>query len=123
MNEVARLNPPPPRPDRVITDEDLQKALDWLRDSAIEIGNAKGRMTEAGHMMKVVKALEMKKHNDLSAAKAEVEAYSSAAYQKALYEDAMATAEYEKLRSLRDAAALRIEVWRTEAANYRAMKI
>ena len=109
--------------ERIVTDESLQKALDFLRNNARRIGDAKGEVQRTAHRLKVVKALEMKKHNDLSAAKAEVEALCSEEYQKALVEDALAAAEYEMLRALREAAAVTIEVWRTEGANYRAMKI
>lgn len=108
---------------RLVEDKDLQGALDFLRDNARDIGLAKGRMAKASHMIKVTKALVMKKHNELSAAKAEVEALSSEEYQEALLEDARATAQYEELRALREAAAATIEAWRSEQANYRAMKI
>ena len=108
---------------RIVSDEELEKALDWLRDSAWEIGDAKANAVRASHMMKVVKALTMKRFNELSLAAAEREAFSSEEYRKALEEDAAAAGEYEKMRALREAAALKIEAWRTEAANYRAMKI
>ena len=87
------------------------------------IGEAKGEATRTSHMIKVVKALVMKKHGDMSAAKAEVEALASPEYRQALDEDAAATTHYETLRALREAAALKIETWRSEQANYRAMKI
>lgn len=122
MNDQTPVRALPPT-GPIITDEDVGLAADWLRDSAREIGDAKGEMERCSHMLKVVKALKMKQHNEMTAAKAEVEAYSSQEYQDALTADAMACANYEKLRALREAAALRIEVWRTEAANYRAMKI
>ncbi len=109
--------------ERIVTDESLQKALDFLRNNARRIGDAKGEVIKCAHMLKVVKALEMKKHSELSAAKAEVEAVASEAYQRALIDDAMAAADYEMLRALREAAAMTIEIWRTEGANYRAMKI
>lgn len=108
---------------RIVTDEELEKALDWLRDNAKEMGDAKAETIRASHMLKVVKALEMKLHNDKSVAHQEREALTSEAYSKALERDAIAAGEYEKMRSLREAAALKIEAWRTEAANYRALKI
>jgi rhamnose utilization protein RhaD (predicted bifunctional aldolase and dehydrogenase) len=108
---------------RVVTESELEKALDFLRDNAREIGEAKGETVRASHMLKVTKALVMKAHNELSAAKAEVEAYASAEYAAALERDATAASEYEKLRALREAAALKIEAWRSEQANYRAMRV
>lgn len=77
----------------------------------------------ASHMIKHVKALVMKEFNHLPVSKAEVEAYASDRYLKALEEDAAAAGEYETMKALREAAALKIEAWRTEAANFRAMKI
>ena len=119
---VARVDAPNFRT-RIVTDEELQKALDWLRDSAREMGDAKGETVKASHMLKVTKALEMAKYNELSAAKAEVQALCSENFEKALCWDAEATARYETMRALREAAALKIETWRSEQANYRAMKI
>jgi hypothetical protein len=108
---------------RIVTEAELEKALDFLRDNAREIGEAKAETVRASHMLKVTKALVMKLNNEMSAAKAEVEAYASSDYLAALERDAIAAGEYEKLRALREAAALKIEAWRSEQANYRAMKI
>ena len=108
---------------RIVSDAELQKALDFLRDNAVQLGNARAEMVRAGHMLKVTKAIEMKRHNEMSAAKAEVEAYTSDAYKKALCEDAAATGEFEAMKALREAAAMKIEAWRSEQANYRAMKV
>jgi len=38
-------------------------------------------------------------------------------------EEAEAAGAFEKMRALREAAALKIEAWRSEQANYRSMKI
>lgn len=108
---------------RIVNDTELEKALDFLRDNAREIGEVKAETIRASHMLKVTKALVMKAHNELSAAKAEVAAYASAEYLAALERDAIAAGEYEKLRALREAAALKIEAWRTESSNFRAMRI
>lgn len=108
---------------QLVSDADVEKALDWLRDNAPEIGTAKANAVRAERMTKHVKALEMKKHNALAVSAQEREAYASDAYVKALDEEAMAAGEYEKMRGLREAAALKIETWRSASANYRAMKI
>lgn len=108
---------------RIVPDDDLEKALDWLRDSARDIGDAKAESLRASHMMKVVKALEMKKHNEKPISQQEREALSSQAYMAALERDAVAAGAYETMRALREAAALKIEAWRSEQANFRALKI
>jgi hypothetical protein len=107
---------------RIVTEQEIEKALDWLRDNAAEMGEAKKRAVLANNMLRHIKALEMKKHGG-SAAAQEREAYASDAYHRALYEDAVAAGEYEKMKSLREAAALKIEAWRSEQANFRSMKL
>lgn len=108
---------------RIVTEEELERALDWLRDSAAELGDAKAEVVRASHMIKVVKALEMKKFNERPITHQEREALCSPAYMIALERDAVAAGEYEKLRALREAASLKIEAWRSESANYRSMRI
>ena len=108
---------------RIVTDEDLSKALDWLRDEAQAIGDAKARVVKAGHMLKHVEALEFLKSDGKSAEARKSEARASEAFLDAINEEAFAAGEYEKMKALREAAALKIEAWRSEQANYRSMKI
>ena len=112
-----------PASNRIVSDFELEKALDFLRDSAAALGAARAEMIRCSHMVKVVKALEMKRHNDKPATKAEVEALASDEYLDALTNDAIAAGEFEKLRALREAASMRIESWRSEQASIRAMRI
>lgn len=108
---------------RIVTEAEIDKALDFLRDNAQAIGDAKARVIRAGHMVKHVEALAFKASEERSAEAKKADARASEAYVAAIYEDAVAAGEYEKLRSLREAAALKIEAWRSEQANYRAMRI
>jgi len=108
---------------RIIGDDDVDKALQFLADNAKEIGEAKAEMVYASHMVKVTKALCMRNYNDKPVSVQEREAYVTAEYLAALKRDARAAGEYERLRALREAAAMRIEAWRTESSNYRSMKI
>lgn len=107
----------------LVTDAEVEKALDWLRDNAAEIGEAKAASIRTERMTKHIKALEMQRHNEMSVSAQEREAYASGAYVTALEAEATAAGEFEKLRSLREAAAMKIEAWRTASSNYRAMKI
>lgn len=107
----------------LITDEELEKSLDWLRDNAAKLGAAKKRTVKAGHMLKHVEALEFKISDARSADAKRADARTSKRYMDAIEEDATAAGEYERLKALREAAALKIEAWRTEQANYRSMKI
>lgn len=107
----------------LVSEADVQKALDWLRDNADEIGKAKAACIRTERMVKHIKAIEMQRHNELPVSAQDREATASMAYVNALAEEAAAAGEYERMRALREAAALKIEVWRSASANYRAMKI
>lgn len=102
-----------------ISDEDVEKAWDYLRDSAAEIGAAKYRLVKAEHMVRHIKALEMKKWAGHPVNAQEREALSSTNYKHALEEEAAAAGDYEKLKSLREAADLKIACWQTMSANAR----
>lgn len=108
---------------QLVTDADVEKALDWLRDNAAEVGEAKREAVKWEHMLKHTKALAMKVSGEAAVSAQEREAYASDAYLKALEASAAAAGAFEHMKSLREAAALKIEVWRSASANYRAMKI
>lgn len=107
----------------LVSDADVEKALDWLRDNADEIGRAKADAFKADAMIKHTKALAMKLHGALSVSAQEREAYASDQYLMAIDRAAEAAGEYERLKSLREAAAMKIEAWRTASSNYRSMKL
>ena len=107
----------------IVDDAEIEKALDFLRNSALDIAAARESAVRAAHMVKHVKAIEMKRNNELPVSRAEAEALASAAYLAAISQDAVAAGEFEKLKALREAAASKISVWQSCGANYRAMKI
>ncbi len=109
--------------ERLVTDAELESALDFLRDSARALGEAKSRAVKADHMCKVIEALMSKASDEKSAEARKAEARSSPEYLDAVNEDAFAAGELAKMYALREAAALKIEAWRSSQANYRAMKI
>lgn len=106
-----------------VSDAEVERALDWLRDNAAEIGAAKEDAVRCERMTKHVKALLMKEHSTLPVSAQEREAVADDRFKAAVVEEAVAAGEYEKMRALREAAALKIEVWRSASANFRAMKI
>lgn len=107
----------------LVSDADVEKALDWLRDNAPAIGEAKREAVRAEHMLKHTKAMAMKLAGETSAAAQEREAFASEQYVAAIDRTANAAGKYEEMKALREAAALKIETWRSASANYRAMKI
>jgi hypothetical protein len=105
----------------IISEDEVHRAVDYLVKSATDIGaaTAAARLNEA--LVKVVLAEEMKKLDGSIAAR-EMEARTSKAYRQALENDAAAARELATAKALREAASARIEVWRSQNANFRATK-
>lgn len=102
----------------LVSDADVGKALDYLRDSAIAIGSATERATLTSSLTKHIKALEMKRFEG-SAAAQEREAVASEKYLEAIKDEAVAAGEVAKARAYREAAMAKIDVWRTQSRNMR----
>lgn len=107
----------------LVSEAEVEKALDFLRDSAKDIGDAKRDAVRTDHMIKHTKALAMKLHLGLSVTAQEREALASDQFLRAIDDAAEAAGEYERLKSLRGAAESKIGVFQTMSANYRAMKL
>ena len=107
----------------MISEEDVEKALDWLRDNAKEIGAAKEDAVRTEKMVSHHKALAMKMSCETSVGAQEREALSSEEYVLAIDRMAKAAGYYEELRALREAAALKLNSYQTMSANFRAMKL
>lgn len=105
-----------------ITDEEVEKALDFLRASATVIGRMTQEAILSERYVKHVLALEMKRTEGPANAQ-EREARASQAYLEAITEEATKAGELAKMKALREAAAARIEAWRTASSNYRSMKL
>lgn len=106
---------------KFITDEQAEKALDWLRDNAATLGNAKRDLVLAERLIDRTKAVLMKENSTLPLAAQEREAKASDKMWGCYQAEADAAGEYEKLRALRDVAIARVEAWRSLTANFRAM--
>ena len=108
---------------RIVSDNEIGKALDFLRDSADGIGKAKARLIKAGHMVKHVEALLLLASEERSIEAKKASARVDQRWIDATDEEAEAAGEFEKLKALREAAEAKIEAWRSESANYRGMKV
>ncbi len=102
----------------MIADDRAEAAVDYLRETAKQIGLARGTLAYRDADMRRVKALELLKAEG-SLGEREAKAYASAAYKEALEALENATADYETIRALREAADLTIQVWRTQQSNMR----
>ena len=98
---------------------EADKATQYLVDTAYPYGEARARVAKAEAMLRHVKALAMKASDEKSAAAQEREAYASDAYLAAIDEVFEATKASEKLRAARDAAAIRVDFWRSVSARQR----
>ncbi len=103
-----------------ITDDEIDKALDYLRDNAREAAQAKADRIYVEEYRKVMKAVLMKEHGTLSAVLQEREAYADPRYLQHLEAIREAVQADEHHRFLRGAADAKIEAWRTQSSNSRA---
>lgn len=122
ISERATEKPAPRYRSRIVEDDDFARALDYLRDSAPEVGKAREAMIKAEKYLKHVEALLIKGSTASSSEKRIAEARCDDKWLKAAYEEAEAAGRFETWKSMREAAAAKIEAWRSEQANFRGMK-
>lgn len=103
-----------------ITDDEIDKALDYLRDNARDAAQAKADRVYVEEFRKVIKATLMKEHGTMSAVLQEREAYADPRYLQHLEAIREAVQADEHHRFLRGAADAKIEAWRTQSSNSRA---
>lgn len=99
----------------MISEARVEKALEFLRDSAGEYGQARGYAVYCDAQLRRVKALEMMS-KDGGVGEREAAAYASDAYRTAIEALRDATATAETIRAKRDAAEFTIEVWRSQSS-------
>lgn len=110
------------RAKQMITDDEAEKAVDFLRDNAIEAAQARADRIYVEQFRKTVKAQLMKEFEQKGFASGiaqEREAYADPRYMEQL--DAIQEAVFrdEKCRFLREAEMARFEAWRTFSKNQR----
>jgi hypothetical protein len=105
----------------MISDDDIEKALDYLRDHAELAAKAIAESWYMQDYRKVVKAEEMTKCNEPAVNAQERFAYSSDAYKEHLVATMTAIEKEQTERFLLKAADAKIEAWRTQQSNQRAM--
>lgn len=103
-----------------ITDEEIDKALDFLRDNARDAAQARAERIYVEEYRKTLKATLMKEHGSMSAVLQEREAYADPRYVQHLEAIKEAVKADEFSRFMRIAAEAKIEAWRTQSSNSRA---
>lgn len=104
----------------IVSETALRGALNVLHSAPQLLQSAVYEARKAESMLKHIKAIEMKRFNQLPVSGQEREAYASENYKIALELDAKATSDLVILRAKIDSAKTVIDVWRTESATERA---
>lgn len=108
---------------RIVSEDDMARALDFLRDSAIQIGAAREAMIKTQRLVEHTEALLILASAQSSEQKRKADARTNPKWVEATTQEAVAAGEFEKLKALREAASAKIGAWQTESANYRGMRI
>lgn len=105
----------------MISDDDIEKALDYLRDNAPKAAKAKADRIYCEEFRKVVKGQLMRENDDKALGAQEAIAYADPRYKQHLevMKDAIERDEYHRWMLV--AAEAKIEAWRSQQANQRAM--
>ena len=103
-----------------ISDEDVEKAMDFLRDHATAAAQARANRLYLEDFSKSLKAILMNERAMDSLGAQERYALSHPRYQEHLAVLRIAVEDDEKQRFLLDAAKVKIDVWRSLSARERA---
>ena len=107
----------------MITDDEAERAVDFLRDSAEKAACARAERAFTEEYRKSMKALIMSNHNEGSIALQERVAYSDEKYIAHLGAIRDAVFKDELMRAQREAAHAKIMAWQTQSANLRGARI
>jgi len=105
----------------MITQDDAERAVDWLRNNADNIAQARATRLYMEQWLKSQRALLQCQQQGMSAAASEAVALSHPDYLKSLsaFKDAVHRDEY--MRWMATAAEAKIEYWRSQEATSRAI--
>lgn len=107
----------------MISDDDVQRAVDFLRDNSTPAAHARAERLYLEQYLKTVKAEVASKSEATTVAERENQALISEKYRTALNGYRQAVEVDEKYRFLREAASAKLEAWRTWSANERGVKL
>lgn len=103
----------------MISDEEIQKAIDWLRDTAESCAKKRAERLYLDDFTRSLKAQIMSEHLAEPLGAQERHAYADIRYKNHLEALRIAVFEDEKGRFLREAADAKIRCWQTQQANER----
>lgn len=104
----------------MITQDQAEQAVDWLRDNARKLAQARAERLYLEQWIKTVKATIQTEQTGMSVAAAETIALASPRYMAALqaFKEAVESDEYS--RFMVAAAEAKIEAWRSQESTRRA---
>ena len=107
----------------MITEENVEKALEFMRDNASALAKAKAERVYLEQWRKSKKAILIQQAPDyLSSVAAKIEwAYAQIEYMDVLELQKTAVEEEERLKWLMTAAEAKVDVWRTQQATARSI--
>ncbi len=103
----------------MISDDEAERAQDFLRTNAKKAGELRGERIYLEEMRKSIKSLLLLESNEATQSAREAHAYSHDRYLEHLDKLRKAVVADEENRALREAACMRIEIWRTQCSNSR----
>lgn len=104
----------------MISDEDVDKAVEYLRTNARAAAQAKAERIYLEEFRKVVKAQIMREQSNLALGAQEAIAYADSRYTQHLQAMQAAIEKDEYCKWMMTAAEAKIEAWRTQQANLRS---
>ena len=103
----------------MIPESDIEKAIDFLRDSSIEAAQATANRQHLEKFTNTIKSLIMSEHLAEPVNAQERYAHADMRYKNHLEGLKVAIFEDERFRNLRDAAEAKIRAWQTMCSNER----
>ena len=103
----------------MVSDDQMEKALDYLRDTAEQAAQWRANRLYLDDFSRVLRAQIMSEHLSEPVNAQERYAYADVRYKNHLEGLKQAIYEDEKARFLREAAQVKVDVWRSESANRR----
>jgi hypothetical protein len=100
----------------MISEERVEKAVEFLRDTAQRYGELRGHQAYCDASLRRIKSLQMLEITEGSLGEREAKAYASKAYHHVLMDLEDSTALVETLRAQREAAIYTIEIWRSQSS-------
>lgn len=106
----------------IVQEKHIHKAVEWLTKNADAYAQAKAYKIYCEEYRKSLKSILFNQFEGTVAVRENL-AYADQKYLDHLKQLENAVFEFEKLNALKIAAQIKIEVWRSEGANIRAIKL